>query len=692
MKWAAALLFSLLILSFFICYTQSTSQIEMNSTPISKDRFSFEIRPYDYGMVDSSGEERGYLTAWSSENSADGTLEIIMLGRKPLADVYVVDDYPSDENRHQLVGGIKRVLGDYGVQIHDVNAASIIGMSDSIIIIPSDAMPTSISLHLGKIASSNAVIFFGKPLSISLSDSGAQQIMGNTTYFSLNLTADDNGIIEGENVRQYGNARVADFTNGWLVVYDQNSTANEIANLILKQGWQENSDDIFDTLNGTKTYFTSKVPFGNYTMRVLVSAYGNNDSLLETFDFTPKEELNGSLSIGENITGDSTTPYSFALRGNLTYPTTYDMTLGFIKDSVNVANYTSLTLVMQTVALEDGAFNANLSSGNYIVRLIDQFGQVRAQAYTHVPDLAVRLVEIEGARYLFNVTLDDSPDALKRAELTIDSNSSTELDTDEMGQGEVPLSLGPGIHRFDLSVDGQTASTYYIAPQEGPPWLFLIFILGGMLFATTFLIKKNSYRKYRIRNYPKDSGGSKHLKVPIEVFMELFFLTQEGRAPGLPLTITDLRLGIQKHATFKGAPVFITDANIFRILEKLVSEGRMLSYRGYFIPGGIEQGKLERLVLLRMISDRLIQLGVSSKGDYEADFIIGRRPVYIWNGQQPSKLCGTGCILIFKDAKEKVGYLRLSDSYDYMRLSLELRYGEMLLMTVGEFLETYHAD
>lgn len=689
-----------LMVALAAAYVMFSQPAKINAPVKNEGPLSLSLDVKEYGMLDSGDRMRGYLTAFLEASGAENTsIEIIMLPSAPTLTVYEVDDYPIENEKSQIMQAAEDELQEYHINVETISSSEALGKQGSVIIIPTSALPQAIGTQgLKKMVSSNTVIFFGKPLDLGLDSSGSQEIIGDSAYSALGLSMQPDGTVEpasGSNVTltKVGEAQVADYGSGWLMLFGDSSepgTGQEIADAIIGQNWQagraESSFNISG--NGTESFYSSEMPPGNYSMRIIARADGFEGSVYAIRDLLKAEPLQGRLSIDPSLRPGQDVQYSFKLHDNLSYPTHYDMSLSFSRDGQQVDSEKALAIVMQTVAIERGSVTPNLTAGSYIVKLVDQEGIVHAAAYTHVPDVKVRLVRIEGSLHIFTITVDDEPAALQKAELSVDGKENYSLSTDENGQIGTNFMLGPGMHKFDVMLDQESATTYYEKTDDGS-LIYLVFLAGGLFLVASLFLRKGGGRLYSIRTFSRQGSKEKPLTIPRSVFMDLFSRTQQNRAPSLPLTVSDLRLGIRNHATYKGAPLFLTDSNLFSILEGLSRKGQLLSYNGYFLPSSMSKGKpIEYWTLCRIITDRLIENGIESEKWGEADFIIRGKPVHVWSGTtKPIKLCEG--IIVFPDEARRQEFMASANAFDSdsMRLSLELHQGRISLQTLDEFLE-----
>jgi hypothetical protein len=668
---------------------------------------NFSIYISDYGLLDDDNGE-GVRAFVSSELVVDpannASFELILLTQKPKKDIYEVYDYPVGSEKKAVMGQISATFSKYGRYASKIRLEDALEKGDSVIIIPSDALPDQLAEGrlMGLLDNNNTVVFFGKSLDILIDQTASQKISGQDVYKSLNVTINSQGMISPEIngpkvLRAQGNATILNYEQGTIVLYnDRVEGGEDIAALILAEGWQHDSinTSIKRTVSGKERVdlFSSSAPIGNYSIRLLYSMDGANKTYNGLVDLDSAKRMDGTLKLDSNLVFDDLS-YSFELHDDLEYPTRYDLSLQFVEAGKAVSTKSAKTVFMKTVSIDSGKLTHNLSAGTYIVRLLDQNGLVHAQAYTHVPRLRVRLVRIEGSDYVFRITSDGAPLTKTPITLSVDEQKGIALYTDSKGEARRALALSPGMHSFTVDTNGQRATTYYEEKAEANWMLYFVFIVGLAFLGFSFFFRSKERTRLVIRTYQRPSGSQRTLTIPYDVFLKIFRQTQECRAKDLPLSVNDLRMGMRRFAMYKGTPIFLTDSNIYRILDKMVKKGRFLSFSGYFLPAEMTRGKpIEYWVLKRKLFDHFISMGQMMKEAKGADFSYQGRLVHIFHDISPKdliRLCKSADnVIIFPDKRSKEDFRGRTLKYDpdWMRVALELQYGRVYCQTIDEFL------
>ena len=633
----------------------------------------------------------------STIGNPNTTLELIALGSPPHHESYYIQDYPLSEKEGSDLGTINASLGKYGLKMDPISIAGALKGRDSIILIPTDALPDALADGgIVQLVESNTVIFYGKPLTIAEDSSGSQMEVNDTVLQALNLTSGEDRTISptigGPAERLIGNATVFEYYSGRIIIYPEDGNPAEITDLIAKEKWQ--SHCTVSAFDGGDLIFSDPLPRGKYFMRMLYDSSGSNFSASGVEDSVPScfskdcGAAGGTLSINDTPDQSGQLDYTYELWGNLSFPKTYYLHLEFIRDNLSF-EASALPATMKTYATESGQIHADLPPDSYIVDLVDQDGVVHATAYTHVPDLRIRLIRIEDYTHVFNISLDGSPLSGQRISLMADGKNFS-LTTDANGLAKISFVLGAGRHSFTVDAGGLEATTYYTKPDDQSDLLIYLFFALFVSFAVVAAyLNGRMAKRFTIRSNPLRSSQSKAVVIPYQEFRELFARIQEDRAPGLPLTVRDIRIGIMKHATFEGRALFLTDSNIYRVVDKLARNGTMLFHEGYSMPAeAAHDTPIEYWVMRRKISERLMEIGERFLEKDRAFWAFGKR-LHIWPDIFPETLAGkTGNLLIFPDEERKSSYLAAMRGSNALmaQILLELKYGKTRCVTIDEWL------
>ncbi len=678
------------------------AQPQKQAAPLAPEPFGFWISMQDYGSLNSGSGVRDYLTLYVNTSGTDNfSIRMITLGSEPRGEVYEVNDYPYSEGKQSVMAVLRKDLSAYGMEVIAVPLYEAEQKKGAVIILPSDAIPDRLSgPEFAALIDGNAVIFFGKHLDIAMEQSGSQKQVGSNAYAALNLSPNLAPSSDLPHVAKNGSVTRLEYGNGWLVLYpdSENETlGSELASLIVDEGWQTERDEAKLTPEilgnrSTVTIFSGSLRPKTYYGRVVYAASGMNKSLVKIMDLANAEKPYGTLSISDKTNQGAGVAYSFELHDNFTYPVSYDFRLRFVKDGRTMGIAAAKTVTLKTFATESGTVSPNMTSGDYIVQLVDQEGLVHAAAYTHVPELKVRLVRIEGSEHIFLIMLDGRSAELAKALLTVDENGSFRVTTAENGEVRVPLLLQPGLHSFTVELEGEKATTYYRKEMDESGFmLYAVIGAGGAFIVAAAVLNARVRRKWAIHTYRRPAPTAKVLRIPYATFIRLFVMTREHRAPGMPLSVSDLRIGMRKHATYRGAPLFLTDSNIYNVLDSLARKGRMLSYGGYFLPAEMAGDKpIEYWVVKRKLSDHLLENGEELRPAKKGGFLVHGKTFHIWPDIYPKLVRrAPDSVIIFPDEELKAQFFRLAQKYDplWMELSLELQYGGMHFLTIHEFIE-----
>ncbi len=686
-----AIIIVLILLSLIIAYSaiQTTSHDEL---PVIQEPASFNILINDFGLVDYNEKTIGYLSARVISNT-NASLDLVLLPDEPKSKIYRINDYSYSQEKGRIVRELTSNLSIYGLSIDSIRLEDSFSKNNSVIIIPSDSIPSDLSNgSLQKLIENNVVIFFGAPLDVGMDASGSQVYLENKIYDDLDVTFNNyfDPHIDGPKVFPVANASVLEYDNGWFVIYpDEKLTAGELAELILLEKWQSNGlGDSFNLVNGSTTFFSSAAPRTDYYMRYLYSA---NQSIFGMNQFQLIQNQQGRLVISERADDYR---YTYELESDNQYPVNYKFQLHFLKNGEIVQKIDITPITMKNFSRESGIIRPNVTSGSYVVKLVDQQGSTRASTFFKIPELKIRLTRIANNVHTFLITKDGKPATSVPIKLTVNGKESFSIYTDEAGEAETSFVLSPGIHNFTVEVEGDKAITYY--RKEGDDFgllSYIAIILLSLLVVGFISIKNKQKKKWYIRTYVRPPTFSKSVRVPYETFLQIYDMTQENRSKGLPISISDFKIGLRKYSSFKGAPLFVTESNLYLVVDDLAKDGLFLSYQGYFMPADSANGKpIEYWVVKRKISDYFIEHGEELASSKESDFLVDKKLVHIYHDIDPKKLvklCKKDNIVIFPDGKSKDDFIRKLHTYDpdWMKLLLEYQYGNLFCETLEEFLE-----
>ncbi len=661
--------------------------------PPAQDGFSLSLR--GTGLVDSdSGKAmRAYADLDTmTEGSPNTTIELIALTSAPHTEVLYVSDYPMSDPKESMLEDISKAVRNVGMKIEPIDLSSAMKQNDSVILIPSDALPDALAEgDISRLAGSNTVIFYGKPLTIAEDGSGSEIQVGDGALSLLNLSDHDGAIFAGPGgpeTRTIGNASVYGYPSGRLILYPESAGADEIAGMIMEESWHSRSTAIAYT-NGTRI-FSDQLPRGRYFVRLIYWSDGNGLSSTGMEDSVPSCFSSvcggGVLGINDSILASGGFDYSYELWGSLEYPETYEFGLRFAGENFS-SEVPVAPAVMKTYANENGRAAADLPPGSYLVELVDQYGGIHAAAYTHVPGMRIRLARIEEFVNVFNITIDGAPLSGKRITIVADGLRNYTVTTDGNGLARLTLSLGPGMHSFAAEGGGLSATTYYTQPEDGAGLaLYFFFALFACFLALALCLRGRARRRIVIRSLPLRPMPSRMIGIPYDAFRALFRKIQEDRAPGLPLSVKDIRIGIMKHAVYKGRPLSLTDSNVYRVIDSLARRGAVLFHKGYAMPADAAGGlPMEHWVMRRRMSDALMERGERAVEKGGALLHSGKR-LHVWPDIRGDPAGGT---LIFPDKAGKYAYIESLRGYGAReaRLRLELAFGKMQCVTIDEWLE-----
>ncbi|MEM2949125.1 MAG: hypothetical protein QXT05_01870 [Candidatus Bilamarchaeaceae archaeon] len=248
--------------------------------------------------------------------------------------------------------------------------------------------------------------------------------------------------------------------------------------------------------------------------------------------------------------------------------------------------------------------------GDYILIVKDNDGVV-ASGILHVRELKIEYVGKSLNRYHFNVTVDNVP--LKSAEVYASLNNSTEKKKFYISNGELAIGalLQKGENIFNIEIEG---TTYHVPVTHAEESVWEIYIKYGIpglsLVLVVYVVARLSKRPVYILRVPE--GGReirKEVRVRRDALMSAIEkIREDTKLRKYPITVSEFEIALKRYIT-NGADV--SEGNVEEILRKLVYDGLLEQYNGYYQPVG--EGRIKEKALLRTIREHLIANGIMFK-------------------------------------------------------------------------------
>lgn len=509
----------------------------------------------EFGMAG----EYGYA-AFSYNGSGNATL--IALSEKPKSRIVVLkQDYLNTERYSYFMEGL-RALEKKGFSISETE--KIWEENNSVIILPSGAMPLGILERLDGLASSNEIIYIGK----------------TDLVFSENL------------VRNEWLQNVSNFSRQHLVVVEKTleefySERNfSLFSEIERNAWAEGNSETFEYEgSGNMTVFIRLN--GARWLRMLPLA--DSEELMQ-----PSAEITGAREIfpWERLQITVQMNYSNGtamLSAENDGVKTYEMELDRVRG--------------------DKAFFLTLSfpsSGDYLLRVYDDSGTMDA-ARVHVKSLNISFLNSYGNAYEFSALLDGKP--LENSEIEIGLNHSANTVPGEVKNGKIVVraDLRPGENVFVFSLFGRKHYVAYENNQEGLLAFYAKYLsLGLAAVACAYAVARMSRRPtYRI--IVPEAAVHSNVEIaarPSDIIAAINGVEQRYGWKSVPLYAKEIASGLKKLS----GGMDVAEGNVESIMKRLEEKGLVKSHMGLYSLSS--WGDSRKNALRRMVRDKLIQAGM----------------------------------------------------------------------------------
>jgi hypothetical protein len=704
---AGVLLFVIVIIVSWMTMPQQEGKV-----PETAQVLEFKINVENVGIADfdmgSKLHQKAYVNANFIENgSTHGKIRMFWFPKKPMKEVYLVSNYHRDQHQDLMVRSIKKRLENQGIDASHTTLEEAMVMEGKVIIIASDALPKVLAdgmvLNLSK---KNFVIYSGLPFSVSMDHLGSQFEMGTKIYDLLGIEGNPGNMkirktgIKASNLDDY---TVVRYEGGGLALFPlpyekYEETADTVASLVLSQAWQEPLSDKTMLYNksagspvpsGRNTLFSNNAPYTNQSyLRLQYLISSKNKSLRGITDAGPIPYSGQHLAIPPKINSRGSMPYRLEMVQDNDHPVEYEMKLRFMQNGIANKTLEIKNVRIKTISIQEGTLRPELGPGNYVVEAYDQKGQVHARAFTRVPDLDFWLFKIVDNKYYFRVMVDGKPATGKTGMIKINDGVQRKIHIDDEGIAKATYQLENGRYFFELAVDGESSQFVYDHQISSKMDVFYIVIFVGIVFiGIVAVLKRKPAVKWTIRTHPRAEPSSRPLQMGSSTFSKIFRMISEKRG-SLALRTTDLRLGFKKYVTKDGKPVFLTESNIYAVLENELRKGRFEEFSGYFVPVDSMEGMpasywAER----RKMADFFTENGIEFSEQKGSDFIFGngrKKHIAVYPNLNLKKILGKGheWIILFPSLLQAEEFSK-TKKYDpeWMKLALRISHGRIQLMS-----------
>ncbi len=562
--------------------------------------------------------------------NGSGSVTLISLSEPPKTQIVVLkQDYLNTERYSYFMDAL-RALEKKGFSISEVD--SLASPNNSIIIIPSGAMPSEILERLDNLTASNRVIYIGK----------------RDLVYSGNLVQED------------WSANLSNATSGNLIIIEKT----------LDEFYSERNYTLLDSIAGNSWAEEESQPFpysGSGKMTVFIPL--RNGSWMRMLPLSDSQYLPRSPV---SITGNS--EIFPGQRSQLTIGLNYSN--GTVSYSLEKGGAILQQGDLDRVRGEEAFFLqlAPNDTGDYLVRIYDHSGTIGAQRL-HVKDLNVSLSSAYGNSYEFNVLLDGQPVDGEDASVGLNHSINSVNATVRNGKLVVSANLRQGENIFLVSLMGQQEQVHYSNSQENILIFYAKYLIPGLALIALFYIAMRLNRRPVYRIHVPESAPGKNTEVRLsakEVLGSIDDVESRFGWKSVPLYAKEVALGLKKLA----GGMEVNEGNVEALMKKMEEKGLVSSHLGLY--GLSRWGGPEERALKRIIRDKLVANGVDfEEGEHGFDCgekLLLTAPV---DSEKES-------IIVFEGREERRAYLQALEDRKRAKMELKVRNGLVRLATIDE--------
>ena len=611
---------SVILIIFFAAFVLF---FEERNQPPAASLQSGTISPKGFGMAG----DYGYATF---SFNGTGSISLIALSEKPKKNLLILkQDYLNTERYSYFISAIRSLEGK-GFTVTETTAIS--NPKNSIIIIPSGAMPSYILANMDNLTSSNEIIYIGKA---DLVYSG--NLVRSTWLGNVSPQARAHLVVIEKTLEEF------DSEKNFTVFSD-----------IERNSWAERASGNFSYGGqGTRTVF---IPLNN-------SGWLRMLPLSDSGQFVAQPALiygNGDIFIWESAQLTMQLNYS---NGTASYKVEKDGRVLNSGDLERVRREEAFFLPLR--------FN---ESGDYLVSISDYGGTIGAKRI-HVKNLSVSLYRAYGNLYEFLFTIDGKPIDSGEAEAGLAHSNNTILGEIKKGIFTVHANLREGQNTFVLGAMGQKFEIPYNNSQEGIVQFYVKYLSAGLIIIVAFYVLMQVRKKpvYRIVVPELVSGSNPEVKISTTEALASFEEVESKFGwSKVPLYPREIELGLMKYTGGRE----INEGNIESVMRKLEGRGEVYSKLGVY--GLSRWGNEKEGPLRRLVRDKLIENGIKFS-ESGPGFDCGNVKIVF----APSE-SGKSELAVFESRDEARGYLSNLDEKKRARAELRLKNGALRLVAIRD--------
>jgi len=685
-----------ILISLILIFSSVLLATGDNATISNNNSEAVSINHFESGVLTSGNDKVGYsILDLNLTNINQGKVSMVWCKENPLSEVYVLNHpYIESDDRDLFVQDISTGLAKYNMFVSSISSSSLRSVTDSIIIIPTGRFPVDLIDQKDMLLQNNNVlIYIGKDNDYLLDSEGSIIANENFQSFSSN---------EGQTIK-LGNFNIHDDQSGAFIYHlkplnninNYSALSTEITNMILYQTWEVNCKLKEYTLSnhiGKKLFATSITSDESGFIRIIYSANsdkysinGMSDKFVNyTYTNTGKIIVNPTAYVGENLNAN------VKLTGQYSEPVLLELHLDYVYGKEIIQSTKLGEINIKSIWDEDYIVQNKLTPGDYILSLRDQYHVVWAQAYLHVNDLQIELIEMTDSKQIFKFKLDGGPISSSGIPVSIDGVNLGVKEINNKGELIVYSNLGRGNHNLQFEIKGRKLSYNF---ENGALTIFDYYVMYGipillLVFIIVFFSKGNNLRKYKL--FIPDSHYRKVRKVIVKPITVTKIFDKVGVQFGwgkLPLSEKEFQYGAKLYLEDNKETV-LTDGNVIEILDEMSRKGILDTYGGYYAPKEYSiKSNIEELVLKRIVRDYLISNGVTFVEQVASLMLTDKTKIY-FNGVNASSINPSRRnIVIFHTSKDLNDYLIGLNSLDKKssQLMILIKNKKLKLITFSNF-------
>jgi hypothetical protein len=354
-------------------------------------------------------------------------------------------------------------------------------------------------------------------------------------------------------------------------------------------------------------------------------------------------------------------------------------------------------------------YDASLSEGDYVLRLVDLNGNVYARAIMRIKEIKVEQGKQDWKNGRFNFRLNGPTGEPVMREVVVSMNGKDEQhfpNGQAISYNVSPTNLPePGkMHTFTFRIKGTVKKLTLQAPKVSKPFwenpLVIVFGLVSLAIAGAGLYFAKPERAMFGLDVP-DFPPMSQIKIPVArpTVLEIFEQVNKDYSwSRMPLRLKEIKDGFRK-LTYNGKPILIGDYNLERMLEQLEREGHVKSSRGFWGLGRWEKESGHTMFYMSMYRQmrdvfvtnavRFTKIGASP--DYDVLVDIRKGGVYVqiyeneWTVARALSTAKSGpTIIVFPDEDRiaEFGELLVSTSEAAVSLKVHIDNGVVTATTI----------